>query len=248
MLIRHCMFLIVVPFLLLTACGTYEYRKRPPDNSEVAVIRNIDNVFPEFARSYLLALDGLKLPQELADISLGHGELRSQITEFFKKRDQLNAQLRDFVLARYQSYVNSELDPHPQARIKGRDDWNAAMKEVQLRALQIRDKVGSIAQQVDERKVTKRKVEEARKKKAFAQQTLDEVSKTHPKDKPEAYYKDPWDLEGVGRAAAGDIMLADAQLRKFESREVQIQEELKELIPQANKILAQISQDLAQSN
>ena len=128
---------MVVVGLYLTGCGTYEYRKRP-DASEVAVIRDIQNVFPEFANEVTSVLEGFKVHSGSIEGSLGRGEIKNTIVRLYDQKDQLNAQIRDFVVARYQSYINAELDPDRAARERGRKDWNDVTAKVQEVALELR--------------------------------------------------------------------------------------------------------------
>jgi hypothetical protein len=128
-----------------SACGTYEYRKRS-DASEVAVIRDVHNVFPIIATEITGILDGFSFQTGVFQGAIGKSEIKSQITQLYDRKDQLNAQLRDFVVARYQSYINAELDPDLQARERGRAAWNEINAEIQRIALDLR----KIKQSVEE--------------------------------------------------------------------------------------------------
>jgi len=156
--------MIAVLGLILTQCGTYEYRKRP-DASEVAVIRDIQNVFPEFASEVTGVLEGFKIQSGLIEGSLGRGEMKNQIVRLYEQKDQLNAQLRDFVVARYQSYINAELDPDKAARERGRKDWNDVTARIHGVALDLRKLKESIDKADREHAEAKEKSKETQKKK-----------------------------------------------------------------------------------
>ena len=128
---------MVVASTFLAGCGTYEYRKRP-DASEVAVIRDIQKVFPEFASEVTGVLEGLKVPLGPSDVTLGKSEISNNIVRLYEEKDQLNAQLRDFVVARYQSYINAELDSDKAAREIGRKNWNDVTSKIHATALELR--------------------------------------------------------------------------------------------------------------
>lgn len=165
---------IVVVGLYLTGCGTYEYRKRP-DASEVAVIRDIQKVFPEFASEVTSVLEGFKVRSGFIEGSLGRGEIKNTIVRLYDQKDQLNAQLRDFVVARYQSYINAELDPDRAARERGRKDWNDVTAKVQEVALDLR----KVKELID--KASREHAEAIEKSNEIQKQKIDsarEISKT----------------------------------------------------------------------
>ena len=134
---RFLVCIMVVVGLSFTGCGTYEYRKRP-DNSEVAVIRDIQKVFPEFATEVTSVLEGFKVNNGPIEGSVGRSEIKNQIVRLYEQKDQLNAQLRDFVVARYQSYINAELEIDAATRERGRKNWNDVTAKVQEVALELR--------------------------------------------------------------------------------------------------------------
>ncbi len=76
---------IVIVGLVLTGCGTYEYRKRP-DASEVAIIRDIQNVFPEFATEVTSVLEGIKVQSGPIEGSLGRGEINNKIVRLYEQK------------------------------------------------------------------------------------------------------------------------------------------------------------------
>jgi len=159
--------------VLSTACGTYEYRNRP-DNSEVAVIRNIQNVFPVFASEFTATLDSLQIPE---GPSLGHAEIREKIVNLYEQKDQLNAQLRDFVVARYQSYINAELDPSDQARERGRASWNEVTEKIHSAALEIRRIKESLQEAVRQNAEAQTKAKKYKEKKLKSKIELKQAGK-----------------------------------------------------------------------
>ena len=131
--------------LLEAACsGSYDYRKRI-DGSEVAVVRSIQETWPEFAIEVKAALDSLDVKS--IDANIGHAELQNKIARLYEEKDQVNAQLHDFITARYQSYINSELDGNPSLRAKGREKWDRTVEKVHLAAMQIREKATVLQKQ-----------------------------------------------------------------------------------------------------
>jgi hypothetical protein len=165
--------LLALLMLSSTACGTYEYRNRP-DSSEVAVIRDIQSVFPEFAREFTGALDGLQIPE---GPSLGHADINEKIVMLYKQKDQLNAQLRDFVVARYQSYINAELDPSDQSRERGRASWNEVTERIHSAALEIRRQALSLQEAASQNEEAQTKASKTKEKKLKSKSEINEAGK-----------------------------------------------------------------------
>src|SRR5262245_25051062 len=93
---RFAILAIIAIELVLTGCGngSYEYRKRP-DSSEVAIVKDIQHVFPVFASEVTAVLEGINVKSVG---SLGKGEISNKIVNLYQQKDQLNAQLRDFLV------------------------------------------------------------------------------------------------------------------------------------------------------
>lgn len=117
--------------------GTYDYRHRV-DGSEVAVVRSIADTWSVFAKEVKVALD--RLDVKSLQGTLGKAELQNKVMRLSQEKDQVSAQIQDFITARYQSYINAELDQNPSLRQKGREEWNRALEKIQLVAFEIRQK------------------------------------------------------------------------------------------------------------
>ncbi len=93
------------------------------------------------------------------------------------KKDQINSQLRDFVVARYQSYINAELDPDKVARERGRKNWNDVTARVQMAALDLRKIKESIEKATRERAEAIEKTNAIRKQKVDSSLKISEMGK-----------------------------------------------------------------------
>jgi hypothetical protein len=120
---------MVISLLILMGCSTYDYRQRPDNSGEVVIIKNYENVVPTFAGEFKTSLDGLAIPK-LANASLGHLGYETEIKRLYEIKDQLNAQVRDVIVLRYQSYINSQLDTNLARRNSGDADWNSAILHI----------------------------------------------------------------------------------------------------------------------
>lgn len=253
---RPLLVFLIALVLVDYGCGSYEYRNRP-DNSEVAVIRNIQNVFPEFATEVIGILDGFKLKEGLPETSLGHGEIKTKIVQLYDKKDQLNSQLRDFVVARYQSYINVELDPNEAARERGRKSWNQVIEKIQTTALELRKLKQSLDEKVQANADAKEKFRNVKQTKAQSKIELIDagsaikvyVAKTaEPRSNPFAYKvvvaKDRLDeaikMEELPRIRVEVKTMEDGvyelwNLRDFDTKEP-MPEEVREKVEKAREI------------
>jgi hypothetical protein len=175
----HCLiFQIMLIGPTISGCGSgdYEFRKRP-DSSEVAVLKDIQHIFPVFASEVAGVLEGIKVQSGPGEGSIGRAEIKNKIVQLYEQKDQLNAQLRDFVVARYQSYINAELDPNDVARERGRKSWDEVTKKVQMTALELRKVKGSIERAAREHAEAKERANAIKKQKADSSQTVSEAGK-----------------------------------------------------------------------
>jgi chromosome segregation ATPase len=204
----------LIVFILLTGClsKTYEYRSRTDGSGEVAVVRSIQETYPEFAKEFSAALDGLDV--EALKAKLGHAELKDKITRLYEEKDQLNAQLHDFITSRYQSYINSELDVNSALREKGRSQWNQALERVHSAALKIREKRTLIEEKAKKVSETKKKLEAANTKNELAKQKVQQEEKIYTAvydQEAKARHKDNPDAEAQDKLAHYKSRVQDAR-------------------------------------
>lgn len=133
-------FFLLIPLLMaLGACSSsFEFRKRA-DNSEVAVLRDIQKVFPVFANQFQAELDATNRIknelEQLLGIKLGY---QNQVVQLYEKQDQLQAATRDFIISNYVVYINTELENDVDARERGRASWRATNDTLAKRTFELR--------------------------------------------------------------------------------------------------------------
>jgi hypothetical protein len=98
--------------------STWKIVKRPgQDAGSVVVLNRLDRILPSYGEDLSLAI------QATAKGANGSGDLTSTIHDIYEKMDQPNAQLRNFLVSCYATYINTELDPDPNNRANGRKQW-----------------------------------------------------------------------------------------------------------------------------
>jgi hypothetical protein len=128
-----------IVFLLMTAgCSDWEYRMRPDNSGEVPVIKNIDRVFPLIASDIDISATAIiKDKAELINAGIDGG-FKRDVDRLFEELDQINGQVRTFVVSNYTAFISSQLETDKAARENGRLRWDAMNRELQQQAFEVR--------------------------------------------------------------------------------------------------------------
>ncbi len=135
-------FVATVTLCLLTvSCRSFEYKtvEEGSTRRSVAVLRNIDDIFPMYAITNDIDISLKPGADGSFDADVA-ANLKQQFNQLYDRLDNLNAQVRNILVLCYTTYVNTELDSGLDAdkRREARGRWIQLVSAIQGISFKVR--------------------------------------------------------------------------------------------------------------